>query len=346
MIDLTPLDVRNKRGDFRKGLRGYEPHEVDAFLETVADRMDVLVRENLALRERAEELRTRVERQEARETAVQEALVSAQALREEIREQARREGDLLRRESDEEARRLRAEAQDEAERLQREAERFAEGVRSEVERLAREAQRELEELERSRRRFLKAYRGLLEREMDMVQVEETRTGPADLDLDALRIFEGVGEDRASNDALVAEPHHPDLQAAAPLPADPGAADPDAADRPWVVSAEGVASPGGAAPHPGEDASPPGGEEHHPVRPRFGVDLVAAGPGEEPGEGAPGTEASDRPADGEDSLNEGEAAPDPVEAGETGPDSAEAGEPPRFRPSWEDGDRPPSAEGPP
>ena len=32
MIDLTPLDVRKKRGDFRKMLRGYDPQEVDSFL--------------------------------------------------------------------------------------------------------------------------------------------------------------------------------------------------------------------------------------------------------------------------------------------------------------------------
>ena len=35
MIDLTPLDVRNKRGDFKKLLRGYDPQEVDVFLELV-----------------------------------------------------------------------------------------------------------------------------------------------------------------------------------------------------------------------------------------------------------------------------------------------------------------------
>ncbi len=40
MIDLTPLDVRKKRGDFGKGLRGYDPQEVDGFLELVAERME------------------------------------------------------------------------------------------------------------------------------------------------------------------------------------------------------------------------------------------------------------------------------------------------------------------
>ena len=39
MIDLTPLDVRNKRGDFKKLMRGYDPQEVDVFLEIVADRL-------------------------------------------------------------------------------------------------------------------------------------------------------------------------------------------------------------------------------------------------------------------------------------------------------------------
>ena len=31
MIDLTPLDVRNKRGDFKKIMRGYDPQEAERF---------------------------------------------------------------------------------------------------------------------------------------------------------------------------------------------------------------------------------------------------------------------------------------------------------------------------
>ena len=51
MIDLTPLDVRKKRGDFRRILRGYEPEEVDTFLQLVAERMEELVKENVSPRE-------------------------------------------------------------------------------------------------------------------------------------------------------------------------------------------------------------------------------------------------------------------------------------------------------
>ena len=56
MIDLTPLDVRNKRGDFKKLMRGYDPQEVDVFLEIAAERLEELVRENIVLRERSESL--------------------------------------------------------------------------------------------------------------------------------------------------------------------------------------------------------------------------------------------------------------------------------------------------
>ena len=36
MIDLTPLDVRKKKGDFTRTLRGYDTPTVDQFLDLVA----------------------------------------------------------------------------------------------------------------------------------------------------------------------------------------------------------------------------------------------------------------------------------------------------------------------
>jgi DivIVA domain-containing protein len=56
MIDLTPLDVRKKKGDFRRAMRGYEPALVDDFLDLVAERLEELVRENIGLRERAQQI--------------------------------------------------------------------------------------------------------------------------------------------------------------------------------------------------------------------------------------------------------------------------------------------------
>jgi len=189
MIDLTPLDVRKKRGDFRRILRGYDPEEVDTFMELVAERFEELVRQNLILSERTESLEGQLKALEGRESAVQEALVSAQKLREEVNEQSRRDAEILRDQALREAEILRAEA--DAEVMGRLAE--ADG-------LIRERQRALEELERSRLKFLKSFRGLLERELDAVEVEETRRPLEDttLDLD-LRGWSSQGDPGEGDD---------------------------------------------------------------------------------------------------------------------------------------------------
>ncbi len=163
MIDLTPLDVRKKRGDFRRILRGYDPEEVDIFLALVEERLEELVRENLTLSEKAGRLEVSVRALEEREKAVQEALVTAQKLREDVQDQSRREVDLLKKE-----------ARAEVEVLRREVDREVERRLMEAEGLIRERQHALEELERNRRKFLKAFRSLLERELDAVEVEEAR----------------------------------------------------------------------------------------------------------------------------------------------------------------------------
>lgn len=187
MIDLTPLDVRNKRGDFKKLMRGYDPQEVDVFLEIAAERLEELVRENIVLRERSESLERQVGAQTGREQAIQEALVTAQELRADIHSQAQREADHLVKESETEARRLAAEAEANVRNLIRDAERRLE--------LGRDA---LEEMERRRTRFLKAFRQLLERELDVVDVEGERAmfedRPIDLDLGGGRFSSSAVEE--------------------------------------------------------------------------------------------------------------------------------------------------------
>jgi DivIVA domain-containing protein len=163
MIDLTPLDVRSKRGDFKKLMRGYDPQEVDTFLELVAERLEELTRENIGLRERAQTLQQQVASQTDREQAVQEALVTAQELRADIRGQAQREAESILKEAETEGRRLVAEAEAEARTKLRSSERRLDHI-----------QDALQEMERRRTRFLKEFRQLLEREMDVVEVEEER----------------------------------------------------------------------------------------------------------------------------------------------------------------------------
>lgn len=202
MIDLTPLDVRNKRGDFKKLLRGYDPQEVDVFLELVADRLEALVRENLHFRERMQTLQEQVTSQLGREQAVQDALVTAQELRADVKAQALREAEHTVKEGKTEARRLVAEAQAEARTKLRDTERRIDGAAD-----------ALMELERRRDRFLKDFRRLLEREFEVVDVEIGRTPLEDttIDLDLGRPFrpaergeEGSAEPASEAPALPAE----------------------------------------------------------------------------------------------------------------------------------------------
>lgn len=180
MIDLTPLDVRKKRGDFAKALRGYDAEEVDAFLELVSERMEELVKENLQLAERSERLTEQVSVQEGREKAVQEALVTAQALREDVKQQALREAELT----------------------QREAQTSIDRIVAEAERMLDERKQALGDLERHRLRFLKSFRALLERELDTVEVEESRRPLEDVafEIDLGAVAERT-EDAETTDAV-------------------------------------------------------------------------------------------------------------------------------------------------
>lgn len=153
MIDLTPLDVKKKKGDFRRSVRGYDPAAVDDFLDTVSARMEELVRESVMAAARMESMTESIGSYRERERAMNEALVSAQQLREEMREQATREADLVLREARAEAERIVGEAR-------RQATAAAEALRR---------------IQGQRVRFLRLFRHLVERQLQEIEAEEDRT---------------------------------------------------------------------------------------------------------------------------------------------------------------------------
>jgi DivIVA domain-containing protein len=154
MIDLTPLEVRKKKGDFRKAMRGYDPALVDDFLDLVADRMEELVRENMTFSDRVTRLEVLVADYREREKALTEALVSAQEMREETRRQATRDADLLRREAEAEAADIRAAAHQAKENEE-------DGLRR---------------VRAQRSQLMKSFRAFLERELAELSVAEEALG--------------------------------------------------------------------------------------------------------------------------------------------------------------------------
>ena len=150
MIDLTPLEVRQKKGDFRRAMRGYEPALVDDFLDLVAERLEDLVRENRGMHEDLVRLREQLSEFKERERALTEALVTAQEMREELRRQAERDADLFRREAEAEIERERADSIAEIER----------------------EQDALRQLRARRAQLLRSFRAFLERELAELSVAE------------------------------------------------------------------------------------------------------------------------------------------------------------------------------
>jgi DivIVA domain-containing protein len=275
MIDLTPLDVRNKRGDFKRQLRGYDPQEVDGFLELVAERLEGLVRETLQLRERTQALQQQVESQLGREHAVQNALVTAQELRADIREQARRDADQVLKQAETEARRLIAEAEAEVRTRLRSAERQAD-----------QALATIGELERRRLRFLKTFRQLLEREMDVIEVEEGRTSleerPVDLELGARKTSDAPKSMSGGvTDASSAAPPAQDAQAFGARPLEQDERPPLDASVTDLAAQHEERSLSSAAAHEGSDLrsdigtlfSPTGGEPSSQAAPPRGDGLL-------------------------------------------------------------------------
>jgi cell division initiation protein len=200
MIDLTPLEVRKKKGDFRRIMRGYDPALVDDFLDLVADRLEEVVRENLTLTERVGRQDQQVAEYRERERALTEALVTAQEMREEMRQQTSREADLVKRAAEQQAADLRSRTEHELAHLRAQVEQEVAQLRSaaqqESAQLRSAAQQETAELRSARRQeqvreeeairqlrvrheqFLGTYRALLERELAELSVATRSLGLA------------------------------------------------------------------------------------------------------------------------------------------------------------------------
>jgi DivIVA domain-containing protein len=144
---LTPVDAR--RYDFGSQLRGYDKTRVDQFRDQVSDELERLTRVNQELEAKAKGFHEQLRAFRERDKALNDALISAQQLRAETREQADREAQLILREA------------------------RAEEARSDVRRL----QSELDALDRSRRAYLAQMRSLAERQLAELQSAEAQPAP-------------------------------------------------------------------------------------------------------------------------------------------------------------------------
>jgi cell division initiation protein len=114
-MPLTPVEVRHL--ELRRGLFGYRRSSVQRAIEEVADSFEEVWRERADLSERIHVLEGEVARHVELETLLRSTLVSAERASQDMKEQARREADVIVSEASAEGRRLLRDAISEREQL-------------------------------------------------------------------------------------------------------------------------------------------------------------------------------------------------------------------------------------
>jgi len=92
-MPITPLEIRKQ--EFRKALRGYDPHEVKSFLEMVSTELENLLRENASLSERVKDLDGKIEDYRRMEKILQDTLTTTQRAADELKNGAKKEAETI-----------------------------------------------------------------------------------------------------------------------------------------------------------------------------------------------------------------------------------------------------------
>jgi len=90
---ITPLDLKNHR--FPRRVAGYAQEEVDDFLRLVAEDYEAALREIEAQREQVARLEQRVEELGINEKILQETLITAQKLSEDLKQTSMKEAEII-----------------------------------------------------------------------------------------------------------------------------------------------------------------------------------------------------------------------------------------------------------
>lgn len=113
---IRPVDIRRK--EFKSGLRGYDANQVDDFLDEVADEFERAYSESQRLSEEVANLRERLEQFEQLEDSIREAIVHAEQVSRDLRQNATKEAELVVREAQERAHRILADSSGRVDRVQ------------------------------------------------------------------------------------------------------------------------------------------------------------------------------------------------------------------------------------
>jgi len=92
-MKITPLDIQQQK--FKIRFRGFDPQEVDLFLEQIADCFESLLKENENLQEEIRRLENESQGYKKREETFKRALLNSQRVLEQMKENAQKSSELI-----------------------------------------------------------------------------------------------------------------------------------------------------------------------------------------------------------------------------------------------------------
>jgi len=156
---LTPLDI--KKQSFKTKVRGFDPIEVESFLEMIADEYETILNERNRLAEEVIKLKTRLTDYQQVEKTLQETLMNAQETVSQSRENSKREAQIVLREAE------------------LKAERILDEVREKLDKM----KNELLILKSQKESFAKRLKHLLESQIELIKVLEIDDTPFNFGVD-------------------------------------------------------------------------------------------------------------------------------------------------------------------
>jgi len=172
-MKLTPLDIRKQ--EFKRVMRGYDPVEVDTFMDMMANEFEEILKSQKDMRDRLVELDVQLRDYRQIEKTLQQTLLQAQETTGKTYEAARKDAELITREAEQKAAKIVEQAHDEQARIRNEIMQLT--IRKET--------------------LIQQLRVVLSAELDLLKTLElgtaeglvtpspTGTGKASIDLDAI-----------------------------------------------------------------------------------------------------------------------------------------------------------------
>lgn len=150
-MPLTPLDIHNK--EFSRRLRGYDEDEVNEFLDQVIKDYEALIRENKELQNQVNSLQERLSHFANIEETLSKTIIVAQEAADEVRNNSKKEAQLI----------------------IKEAEKNADRIINESLAKARKIALEIEELKKQASIYRTRFRTLVEAQLEMLSNDQWDT---------------------------------------------------------------------------------------------------------------------------------------------------------------------------